>query len=116
MDRLQWDVFCHYYWKCRPDFSTFFVNSTAHYQHTYWRNMTPENFQIKPSDEENRAYGGAILYGYQQMDVLMGKFMKMAGRDKTLIFCTGLSQQPYLKAEASGGRHYYRLIGPRGSC
>jgi hypothetical protein len=30
-----------------------------------------------------------------------------------LVFCTALSQQPYLKAESTGGRHYYRIIGPR---
>ena len=113
MDRLQWDVFFHYYRKHRPAFSTFFLNSTAHYQHTYWRNMDPDSFQIKPSEEENKEYGGAILYGYQQMDLLMGRFMKMAGRDSILVFCTGLSQQPYLKAESKGGRHYYRLIGPQ---
>jgi hypothetical protein len=113
MDRLQWDVFSHYYRKHRPHFSTFFLNSTAHYQHTYWRNMDPENFQGKPSEEENREYGGAILHGYQQMDLLIGQFLKTARKEATLVFCTGLSQQPYLKAESKGGRHYYRLIGPR---
>ena len=113
MDRLQWDMFSNYYRKHRPHFSTFFLNSTAHYQHTYWRNMDPECFQVKPSEEENREYGGAILYGYQQMDLLIGRFLKMARDDVTLVFCTALSQQPYLKAEAKGGRHYYRLIGPR---
>jgi hypothetical protein len=113
MDRFQWDVFTHYYRELRPDFSTFFLNSTAHYQHTYWRNMDPESFQVKPPEAENRQYSAAIQFGYQQMDVLMGRFMKMARRDTTLIFCTGLSQQPYLKAEGKGGRHYYRLIGPK---
>jgi hypothetical protein len=46
------------------------------------------------------------------MDELIGRFLKLAGRDTTLIFCTGLSQQPYLKKEATGGRHYYRIHGP----
>lgn len=113
MDRFQWDVFVHYYRKHRPEFSTFFLNSTAHYQHSYWRNMEPEGFTVKPSEEEVREYGGAVLYGYRQMDALVGRLMKLAGRDATLMFCTGLSQQPYLKAESSGGRHYYRLLGQR---
>ncbi len=113
MDRIQWDVFRHYYHKCRPHFSTFFLNSTAHYQHSYWRNMNPEGFQVLPSEQENKEFGGAILYGYQQMDLLVGRFIDLAGRDGTLMFSTGLSQQPYLKAEKTGGRHYYRLIGPR---
>jgi hypothetical protein len=112
MDRLQWDVFRHYYVKHRPHFATFFLNSTAHYQHSYWRNMEPEVFAVKPSAAENRKYGGAILYGYQQMDLLMRRFLHLAGKEVTLVFCTGLSQQPYLKAEAAGGRHYYRLVGP----
>lgn len=111
MDRLQWDLFSYYYGKCRPHFTTFFLNSTAHYQHSYWRNMEPEKFAVKPSEQDNRQYGEAILYGYQQMDLLMGRFLKLAGQDTTLVFCTGLSQQPYLKAEEAGGRYYYRLIG-----
>jgi hypothetical protein len=111
LDRLQWDVFRHYYRKLRPDFSTFFLNSTAHFQHSYWRNMDPSRFAVRPTEAENREYGGAIRYGYQQMDALVGRFLRLAGRDATLVFCTGLSQQPYLKAEAKGGRHYYRLIG-----
>jgi hypothetical protein len=113
MDRLQWDVFAHYYRKCRPHLSTFFLNSTAHYQHSYWRNMDPESFAVRPPEEENREYGGAILYGYLQMDLLLGRFLRLARQNATLLFCTGLSQQPYLKAEATGGRHYYRLIGPQ---
>jgi len=111
MDRLQWDVFRHYYRKLRPDFATFFVNSTAHFQHAYWRNMDPARFAVRPTEAENQEYGGAIRYGYEPMDALVGRFLRLAGRDATLVFCTGLSQQPYLKAEAKGGRHYYRLIG-----
>jgi hypothetical protein len=43
------------------------------------------------------------------MDELVGKFLRLAGRETTLVFCTGLSQQPYTDHEESGGRHYYRL-------
>jgi hypothetical protein len=112
LDLFQWDVFRHYYHKGRVDFATFFLNSTAHFQHAYWRHMEPERFSVKPSKQEVDQYGNAILYGYQKMDGLIGRFLKLAGQDATLIFCTGLSQQPYLKAESTGGRHYYRIIGP----
>jgi hypothetical protein len=112
LDLFQWDLFQYYYHKRPVDFATFFLNSTAHFQHSYWRHMDPEQFSVKPSREEIDQYGGAILYGYQRMDELIGRFLKLAGRDTTLIFCTGLSQQPYLKKEATGGRHYYRIHGP----
>jgi hypothetical protein len=112
LDLFQWDMFQHYFHKSRADFATFFLNSTAHFQHSYWRHMEPEQFSVKPSPEEMDQYGGAILYGYEKMDELIGRFLKLGGRVATLIFCTGLSQQPYLKRESVGGRHYYRIHGP----
>lgn len=112
LDRLQWDIFAHYYRRLRPDFSTFFLNSTAHFQHAYWRDMEPEIFSVKPTDGDRSEYRDAILYGYQNMDDLLGRILRLAGPETTLIFCTGLSQQPYLKYESAGGRHYYRLKAP----
>ncbi len=112
LDRFQWDVFRHYYRRLRPDFSTFFINSTAHFQHTYWREFEPQLFEVKPSDADQRDHAGAILYGYKNMDDLLGRIMRLAGDDATLIYCTGLSQQPYLKHESAGARHYYRIKSP----
>src|SRR5438045_4964705 len=40
-DRLQFDLFRHYYRRMRPDFATFFINSTPHLQHADWRHMYP---------------------------------------------------------------------------
>jgi len=108
LDKLQYDVFRWYYNKIRPRFSTFFLNSTAHYQHFYWRNMEPEIFTVQLSSDEVAKYESAILFGYQEMDRLVGKFMASADRNTTLVFCTAMSQQPYLKYEESGGRHFYR--------
>jgi hypothetical protein len=96
LDKLQFDVFRWYYNKIKPRFSTFFLNSTAHYQHFYWRNMEPEVFTVQMSREEAAKYESAILYGYQEMDGLVGKFIDLAGNDTTLVFCTAISQQPYL--------------------
>jgi hypothetical protein len=108
LDKLQFDVFRWYYQKIKPRFSTFFLNSTAHYQHFYWRNMEPEIFTVQMSPEDAAKYESAILFGYKEMDGLVGRLMDLVDRETTMVFCTALSQQPYLKFEESGGRHFYR--------
>jgi hypothetical protein len=108
LDKLQFDLFRWYYRSLRPQFSTFFLNSTAHFQHLYWRNMEPESFQAKPSTEEQAEFQDAILFGYQEMDRLIGEFLNLRDEGTTLIFATGLSQQPCLKYEELGGKSFYR--------
>lgn len=109
LDRFQWDVFKKYYKSSKPRLATFFSNSTAHYQHKYWRCMQPELFAAQPTDNEVASYGQAILFGYKQADELIGRFIRLADKDTALVFCTALGQQPYLGHEDSGGRVYYRL-------
>ncbi|MGM3305435.1 hypothetical protein ACSQ6I_05490 [Anabaena sp. WFMT] len=109
-DKLQFDLFRFYYHKIQPHFSTFFINSTAHFQHMYWRNMEPDKFQIKPSVKEQIEYKNAILYGYQEMDKLIGKFLNLLDDKTTLILSTALSQQPCFTYEETGGK---RLRRPR---
>lgn len=108
LDKLQYDVFRSLYRKCQPHFSTFFLNSTAHMQHAYWRHMEPDPFQVKPSTKEQMTYGDAVLFGYREMDTLVGKFLDLAGADTTLVFSTALSQQPCLTYEEAGGKRFYR--------
>lgn len=108
LDMLQYDVFRHIYRKNKPHFSTFFLNSTAHMQHCYWRNMQPEVFTIQPTEQEQKEYSSAILEGYVHMDRLIGRIMDMVGDDATIFFATAISQQPYLKFENEGGKHIYR--------
>lgn len=108
LDKLQFDVFRSIFKRDRPHFATFFLNSTAHMQHAYWRHMDPEPFKLKPSAPEREEYGGAVLYGYEEMDALLGRIMDLAGDDVTLVFATALGQQPYLTLEDSGGKHFYR--------
>jgi hypothetical protein len=108
LDRLQSDLFRHHYKRARPGFSTLFLNSTAHYQHLYWRNMEPEHFKVKPEPGEQEVYQEAILYGYQQMDRLCGELLALAGDEATLVLVTALSQQPSLKYEDIGGKNLYR--------
>jgi hypothetical protein len=108
-DRLQFDIFRHYYRRMRPDFATFFINSTAHLQHAYWRHMQPDAFSVKPSKMELKSYGGAVLFGYRSMDALLRQFCSLIDPDTTIILCSALSQQPFLKRETRGGQHFYRL-------
>ena len=108
LDKLQFDLFAHYFSRLKPHFSTFFLNSVAHFQHLYWRNLEPDLFERKPSAQEQMEYESAILFGYQEMDRLIGRFFGLVGDETTLVLCTGLSQQPCLKYEAQGGRLFYR--------
>ncbi len=108
-DRLQFDLFRHYYRRMRPDFATFFINSTAHLQHAYWRHMDPDAFPLKPAKDEIESYGDAVLFGYRSMDALLRRFFALAQPDTTIILCSALSQQPFLKREGRGGQHFYRL-------
>ena len=108
LDRLQFDLFRHVYARIRPHLSTFFLNSTAHLQHMYWRNMEPELFTVRPSLEDQAAHDQSICRGYEHMDRLLGEFVALAGDEATLVFCTALSQQPCLTYEDQGGRSFYR--------
>lgn len=108
LDQFQCDLFCHVYRKHRPDFSTLFLNSTAHMQHSYWRNMQPELFKLKPTTDEQRALGSAVLYGYQQMDRIVSRLLRSLGADCTIVLCSALSQQPCLIYEDAGGKTAYR--------
>jgi hypothetical protein len=108
LDKLQFDLFRWVYRRERPAFSTFFSNSTAHFQHLYWRNLEPDVFSVKPTSAEQAAYEAAILYGYQQMDDLVRRFLLLAGNEATLVFCTALSQQPCFVYDDKGGKRWYR--------
>lgn len=108
LDALQYDVFRRYYRKTRPSFATFFSNSVAHLQHSFWRHMDPEAFGAKPADEEQQFYRDAIKFGYQAIDKIIGEFLDEFGDEATLIFASALSQQPFTKYDAQGGQYFYR--------
>jgi hypothetical protein len=108
LDRLQFDVFRSMYKRTPPDFSTFFLNSTAHMQHAYWRNMQPELFQVKPTDQEQAEFSSAVLAGYKVMDELVGEVLDLVDDRTYIFFSTALSQQPCLIYEESGGKVLFR--------
>jgi hypothetical protein len=84
------------------------LHRTAHDQHFYTRNLEPEIFTVKLPPAEAAKYESAILFGYQEMDALVGQFFELAGNEAVLVFCTAISQQPYLAYEDKGGRQFYR--------
>lgn len=108
LDKLQRDVFLHYFRKLRPAFSTFFLNSTAHFQHAHWRNMDPGPFKIKPTDSDQAEYQHAVRYGYEEMDRIVGDIVAAAPANAVIVMATALSQQPCLIYEDIGGKTFYR--------
>lgn len=104
LDWIQFDLFKHYYKKESPDFSTFFSNSVAHYQHHYWRDYEPELFP-EQNFTQDKGKSGAILQAYKNSDAIIGKIMEMVDDNTALLFVTALSQQPYTKNE----RFYYHI-------
>ena len=98
-------MFSWYYRKIRPQFATFFLNSTAHYQHLYWREMDPSAFTVQPTEAQRRNYRDAIEFGYRQMDGWSRVSIALAGNETTIVMATALSQQPCLMFEAHGGKY-----------
>ena len=108
LDRLQWDLFRCFYRRDRPALATFFLNSTAHYQHYFWRNMDPTPFSALPTPEAQAKYADAILFGYRKMDELVGECLDLAGPLTSIVLCTALSQQPMLGYENIGGKLIFK--------
>jgi hypothetical protein len=108
LDRLQWDLFRAVYQREKPQLATFFLNSTAHFQHFHWREMEPDLFKIKPSDADLEIYGDTILDGYRGMDRIVAQALALADGDTCVVLCTALSQQPMLAFEDGSGRQIFR--------
>lgn len=104
LDKVQFDIFSHYWRRLRPDFSSFFINSTAHFQHAYFHLLQPERFEGMLQSPEDSAHSDAVLFGYQEMDKLLGRFFEFEKQGAMLVLTTGLSQGPNPRA----GFNYYR--------
>ena len=94
MDDLQYDVFRRLNRRHQVRFATFFCNSTAHYQHYYWRSMQPESFEHAPPPGEHASLATAIQYGYESMDRLIQRTLHDYA-DAVIVLCTALSQRPW---------------------
>lgn len=108
LDLLMWDVFEKEYRRQKPDFATYFANSTAFLQHRYWRHMDPVAYKVQPSAADMKSYGSAIEDSYRHMDKLLGRAMKLVGPLGRIVFATALSQEANLRYEHIGGKFVYR--------
>ena len=111
LDLIQFDFAKKIIQDKNPKFISFFSNSVAHFQHSYWRYFQPHKFASSIGEESYELYKDAVYYGYAKLDTLLGKFMRLAENNGyKLAVCSALSQRPYLDYEEKGGRHYYRII------
>ena len=108
LDRLQWDLFKAIYRRSEPQLATFFLNSTAHFQHFHWRDMEPDLFVHRPDEAGGNAHANSILTGYRNMDRIIGDAFRLADDETAIVLCTALSQQPMQLYEEDGGQQLFR--------
>jgi hypothetical protein len=106
LDRLLWDVFRFEWKRLQPTLATFFLNSTAHFQHYHWRDMEPERFAL--GGQEDRRAAEAILLGYKRMDRIVRECIAMAGKQATIVMATALGQQPMTIYDERGGKQIFK--------
>lgn len=94
LDQMSYDVFRNLVRRHRVGYATFFSNSTAHFQHYYWRDFRPEAFTRPPDADAHPSLADAVLDGYRAHDALIGRFMEDFPEDR-LVLATALSQQPW---------------------
>lgn len=94
LDAISYDVFRNLVRHHNVDYATFFSNSTAHFQHYFWRNFRPEDFSVPPAPEDHPSVADAMLIGYRNYDRLVGRFLDDFA-DYRLVFATALSQEPW---------------------
>jgi len=106
---VNYDFFESLYKRYRPDFATWHTNHAAHYMHHYWRAYDDSGFLTEASEEERRKYAAAVPHGYELVDELLGRFMRLVGDDTVLVVASSMGQQPYRVDEYPAGRIVVRL-------
>ncbi len=102
---VNFDFFTHQYRKHQPRYASFFSNHVAHYQHTYWKAMQPDEFApVETTQKEIDTYGGAIEYGYRTADALIERFLGFLDKDTTLVIASSMGQKPFKTALKTGKR------------
>ncbi len=101
---VNFDFFEKLYRKHRPKFATFHTNHVAHYQHTYWKAMQPDEFLPLDTDiKEINTFGGAIEYGYITADRLLKRVMGLLDESTVLVVASSMGQKPF-KTALKGGK------------
>jgi hypothetical protein len=103
----------------KTQYTTVFMNSVAHYQHHYWTCHQPETwsqrfpklFKLRNPVAEANLHPGddPMLYGLQLMDDMVGRAIKVVGKDSVMVL-TGLSQIPFEGYAGAKGFYLYRPI------
>jgi hypothetical protein len=94
LDLYQYDLFRGLNARYQVQFATFFSNCVAHYQHYYWRNMSPELFANAPLPSDHGSLRDAIKTGFKVNDGIVGRVLKDYP-DSIVVLCTALSQAPW---------------------
>jgi hypothetical protein len=109
LDALAFDVFTTLVHRHEVAFATFFSNSTAHFQHYFWRNFRPDEFTLAPPETDHESLSAAVVTGYRRMDDLVGQALARFEGDR-LVFATALSQQPWDTSKCTYRPHDMREI------
>jgi hypothetical protein len=94
LDAMSYDLFRNLMRRHNVAYATFFSNSTAHFQHYFWRNFRPDGFSAPVPAEDHPSLREAVLTGYRSYDRMLGQFMRDFPNDR-LVFATALSQEPW---------------------
>jgi len=94
LDSMSYDLFRSLVRRHDVAYATFFSNSTAHFQHYFWRNFRPEGFSAPPPAEDHASLSDAVLTGYRNYDRLLGRFLSDFPNER-LVFTTALSQEAW---------------------
>ncbi|MBK8253187.1 MAG: alkaline phosphatase family protein [Polyangiaceae bacterium] len=92
---VNFDFFSKLYGMFKPDFATWHSNHAAHYQHHYWRAWDDTGFAVPSTPEEKKKFGGAMPHGYQVIDDLLNRFLRIIDDDTVLVVTSALGQKPY---------------------
>jgi hypothetical protein len=82
--RFQFRFFMRLFQRYRPDYSFFHAHAIDGASHRCWRYMEPEKFPGTPPGDI-RKYGDAIFRAYEQLDRLLGTFLKRFGDTTTCV-------------------------------
>lgn len=111
LDALSYDVFRSLVRRHEVAYATFFSNTTAHFQHYFWRNFRPDSFSMPSPPEDHPSLSDAVLTGYRNHDRLIGRFLSDFPDDR-LIFATALSQEPWDTTKCTyRPKDFDRLLG-----
>ena len=103
LDRFLADIYVRLWKRCKPDFSTLFLNGAAHIQHHYMFNSKVYSGKKKNPDWYINHNLDPLFDVYELYDEILGELLKIE-KNICIMIATGLSQEPH-EAEI----YYYRL-------